>query len=55
MLPLREADGKMQAQWDKRSFAPFAAWNEVTVLRRQVVELQDRMTTLIERINCKDC
>ena len=57
MLPLREKDDrKAEANWDRRSFAPFECWNEITDLHRKVKELQARMDTLINRINnCKDC
>ena len=54
IAPLRELCDSTTphlAQWDRRAFNPFMAWDEITLIRRQMRELQVVVTTLIERFN----
>lgn len=55
--PLPERlDVSPQGPWRRSQFDPFGAWHAVGTLQQHVAALEDRLSTLIDRINnCKGC
>lgn len=48
--------GDRKEPWRASQFSPFAAFDAVWTLKKQVAELQEAMASLIKRVNgCEDC